>query len=199
MSQVATNQLAYQSVRFSSLSKEQCQHIHWASLEILERTGVRLYYQDAIDLARKGGADVSDGNLVRIPSGMVDKAFTTVPKRVVLCDRNGNRVMPIEGYRCYYGPGSDTLHLIDHRTGERRNPILDDIREGMVLCDALPNIDFVMSLVIPTDVDQALADRYQMETMLSSTTKPILFVTYDARGCRDAVEMAEVVVGDLTR
>jgi trimethylamine--corrinoid protein Co-methyltransferase len=197
VSQSAINQRAYQSVQFSSLSKEQCQRIHWASLEILERTGVRLYYQEAIDLVRKGGADVSDGNLVRIPSGMVEKAFTTVPKRVVLCDRYGNRVMPIEGYRCYYGPGSDTLNLIDHRTGERRKPVLDDIREGMVLCDALPNIDFVMSMVIPSDVDQTLADRHQMETMLASTTKPILFVTYDANGCRDAVEMAEVVVGGV--
>jgi trimethylamine--corrinoid protein Co-methyltransferase len=31
--------------------------------------------------------------------------------------------------------------------------------------------------------------------MLSSTTKPIVYVTYDAQGCRDAVEMAEAVMG----
>jgi len=40
-----------------------------------------------------------------------------------------------------------------------------------------------------------IPDRYQMEAMLSHTTKPIIFVAYDLAGCTDAVEMAEVVVG----
>jgi trimethylamine--corrinoid protein Co-methyltransferase len=48
---------------------------------------------------------------------------------------------------------------------------------------------------LPTDVDQALADRYQMEAMLSHTTKPIIAVTYELRGLIDAVQMAEAVVG----
>ncbi|NIV28508.1 MAG: trimethylamine methyltransferase, partial [Anaerolineae bacterium] len=78
--------------------------------------GIRLYEQEAIDLVRKAGAHVSDGNLVRIPSGLVEKASVTVPRRVVLCDRHGNRVMPIEGAgrtgaaRSFYGPGSDCLN-----------------------------------------------------------------------------------------
>jgi trimethylamine--corrinoid protein Co-methyltransferase len=50
-------------------------------------------------------------------------------------------------------------------------------------------------MVLPSDVDKAIADRHQMEAMLSSTTKPIIFVTYEFEGCQDCVEMAEVVVG----
>ena len=195
MTSMIVNQHIFQGVQFSGISPEQCQRIHYASLEILERTGVRLYLQEAIALAKQGGADVSDGNLVRFSPGMVEKAFTTVPKRVVLCDRHGNRVMPVEGYRCFYGPGSDTLNLIDHRTGQRRKPVLKDVEEGIVVCDALPNIDFVMSMVIPRDIDQVVCDRHQMQVMLSCTTKPIIFVTYDMSGCVDVVEMAEAVVG----
>jgi len=195
MSNSGMNQRAFQGALSYGTSPEQCQRIHYASLEILERTGVRLYLQAAVDLAKQGGADVTDGNLVRFPSGMVEKAFTTVPRRVVLCDRHGNRVMPVEGYRCFYGPGSDTLNLIDHRSNLRRKPVLKDVEEGVVLCDALPNIDFVMSMVIPTDVNQTICDRHQMETMLARTAKPIIFVTYDTSGSLDAIEMAEVVVG----
>jgi trimethylamine--corrinoid protein Co-methyltransferase len=103
--------------------------------------------------------------------------------------------MPVEGYRSFYGPGSDCLNIIDHRTGERRKPVLQDIVDGMVVCDALPNIDFVMSLVLPVDVPQMVADRYQMEAMLNHTTKPIVFVTTEFSGCVDAVEMAEIVAG----
>jgi trimethylamine--corrinoid protein Co-methyltransferase len=44
------------------------------------------------------------------------------------------------------------------------------------------------------DVPDAVADRNQMEAMLSHTTKPIVFVTTAMAGCLDAVAMAEAVV-----
>jgi trimethylamine--corrinoid protein Co-methyltransferase len=195
MVNIRTNDRTFLSAQFQRMSDEQCEKIHWASLEVMERTGVRLYEQEAIDLVRSAGAHVSDGNRVRFPSGLVEKAFTTVPRRVVLCDRHGNRVMPVEGYRSFYGPGSDCLNIIDHRTGERRKPVLQDVVEGMIVADALPNIDFVMSMVLPIDVPQTVANRHQMEVMLNHTTKPIVFVTTEFSGCVDAVEMAEAVAG----
>jgi trimethylamine--corrinoid protein Co-methyltransferase len=195
MARIAVNDRSFGSVQFTRLSEAQCRKIHWASLEILERVGVRLYLREAVDLLRKAGADVSDTNLVRVPAGLVEKALATAPERVVLCDRFGQPAMPLEGDRCFYGPGSDTLHIVDHRTGQRRDPVLRDVEEGVLVCDALPNIDFVMSLVLPTDVDPTLADRYQMEAMLCHTTKPIVVVTYELAGLVDAVRMAEVVVG----
>lgn len=169
--------------------------MHWTSLEILERMGVRLHLEEAIHLLKKAGANVTDGNLVRVPSNLVEKALATVPKRLVLYDRLGNPVMPVEGHRCFYGPGSDCLNIIDHRSETRRKPVVKDLIEGVILCDSLSNIDFVMSMLLPSDVDEAIADRYQMEAMLNYTTKPIIFVTYEFEGCIDAVKMAEVVVG----
>ncbi|PWH20928.1 MAG: trimethylamine methyltransferase [Ardenticatenia bacterium] len=180
---------------FARLSEEQCQRLHNASLQILERTGVRLYLQEALDLLKRAGAEVFDGNRVRIPAQLVERALETAPKRLVVYDRNGRPTLFLEGYRSYYGPGSDLLNIIDHRTGERRRPVLQDVREGITLCDALPNIDFVMSMFLPSDVPQTVADRFQMEVMLSYTTKPIVYVTYDTSGCLDAVEMAEIVAG----
>ena len=94
MSSNIMNDHAFNSPHFNYLSKGQCQKIHWAALEILERTGVRLYLEEAVTMFRRAGADVSDGNLIRIPSGMVERAFSTVPKRIVLANRDGERVMP---------------------------------------------------------------------------------------------------------
>ena len=190
-----TNDQTYLSAQFQRLSAEQCKRIHHASLEVLDRTGVRLYEQEAIDLLKKAGAHISEGNRVRIPSGLVEKAFATVPRSIVLCDQLGKPVMPVAGHRSFFGPGSDCLSIMDHRTGERRKPVLQDVVEGITVADALPNIDFVMSMVLPADVPQMVADRYQMEVMLKHTTKPIVFVTTEFSGCVDAVEMAEAVAG----
>jgi trimethylamine--corrinoid protein Co-methyltransferase len=169
--------------------------MHEASLEILERVGVRLYLEEAVGMLKKAGARVEDGNRVHVRADLVEKMFLSVPKEVTLFNRQGKPAMPLGGYRSYYGPGSDCLNIIDHRSGERRKPTVQDVVDGAVLCDYLPNIDFVMSMMLPEDVDGTIADRYQMEAMLSATTKPIIYVTYEMDGCRDAVEMAEAVMG----
>jgi trimethylamine--corrinoid protein Co-methyltransferase len=196
MTHIRVNDRTYGSAQYGGrLSPEQCQKLYNASLEILNRTGVRLYDQRAIDLLKKAGASVSEGNRVRVPAGLVERAFSTVPKRVTLYDRHGQAAIFMESGRCYYGVGSDCLNIIDHRTGERRQPVLQDVVEGITLCDALPHVDFVMSMFLPTDVEAMVTDRYQMDVMLNYTTKPIVYVTNEFSGCVDAVEMAEVVAG----
>jgi len=83
MAHVTVNEKHFSSVQFARLSEDQCRKIHWTSLEILERAGIRVQHQEAIDLLKKGGANLED-DLVYVPSGMIEKAFSTVPKRVVL-------------------------------------------------------------------------------------------------------------------
>lgn len=190
-----SNYVMYLTPQFRKLSNDQLAQIHNASLEILDRTGVCLYEEEALSLLKKAGVKVEDGNRVRIPPGLVEWALSIAPKRVVLCDRNGRRVMPLERNNVFFGPGSDCPNILDHRTGERRRGTLRDIEEGIRLCDALPNIDFLMSICIASDIDQQVADRYQMRAMLMNSTKPILFVTTEFEGTVDAIRMAEVVAG----
>ena len=195
MSKVRMNDRAFGSAHYGRISPEQCQRLHNASLEILSRTGARLHDQEAIDLLKKAGASVAEGNHVRIPAGLVEKAFSTVPKRVTLYNRNGVSPLFLEEGNVYYGTGSDCLNIVDHRTGQRRAAVLQDVVDGITVCDALPQIDFVMSMFLPSDVNAMVSDRYQMEVMLNRTTKPIVYVTNEFSGCVDAVEMAQVVAG----
>lgn len=195
MAKISINDRIDGGVQVQRLTEPQVRRLHNASLEILMRTGVRLFHQEAVDLLKRAGAFVSEGNRVRIPPGLVEKALTTVPKRVTLYDRHGRAAILVEEHHCYYGSGSDCLHIVDHRTGVRRDPVLKDVVEGITLCDALPNIDFVMSMFLPVDVNPMVSDRYQMEVMLNHTTKPLVYVTNEFSGTVDAVEMAEIVAG----
>ncbi len=182
------------SPRFARLTPAQCAQIHQASLSILARTGVRLLEPAAIDLMRNAGAAI-DGDRVRVPARLVDQALQTVPKSITLYDRRGQPAIELDDYHVYFGPGSDVLNIIDHRTWERRQPKLQDVRDGITVCDALGNINFVMSMFLPRDVDNRISDRYQMEVMLNHTTKPIVIVTYEMSGLIDTIEMAEAAAG----
>ncbi len=182
------------SAHYARMGRQERERIHVASLEVLERVGVDVHDERAREILVEGGAQV-DGIRVRIPEHMVTRALSLTPKRMTLYERNGGAAIRAWGYNTYYGGGSDCLNVLDHRTGERRRPTLQDVREAATLMDALPEIAFVMSAFLPEDVDQRIYDRYQMAAMLKHTTKPIVFVSPDFEGCQAAVEMCEIVAG----
>ncbi len=188
-----------QPVKFRSLSKDQIGLLHEASLEIMVRTGMRFYDQEALDLFRKGGASISDGNLVHIPPRLVEWALQTAPENVIIFDQNGREAMSLGGYRGYFGVGSDCMHIYDLETGERRRTVLDDVVKGVRLVDALHNLDFVMSMFLPSDVPQEAYERHQMAVMLEESTKPIVFVGIEAASTVYAIEMAAAVAGGMAR
>jgi trimethylamine--corrinoid protein Co-methyltransferase len=186
---------AYRSPQFSVLSESQLEHIHLAALEVLRRTGIRFHHPGAVDTLKHAGAFVSDGNLVKLPARMVEDALSSAPGRVIMCDRNGEPAVFLEGRKVNFGTGSDCLNLLDPDTGEHRKFTQNDIINAYHLCDALPNIHFVMSIGLPADVDSRLTYDVQMAMMLEHTTKPIVFVTNDKASCQRAIDMAATVAG----
>ena len=184
------------SAHYSRLGQQECEKIHRACIEILEHVGVEVHDEQALNLLVKGGAK-ADGIVVRIPELMVLKALAVTPKNMTLFDQKGKIAIRAQGYNSYYGGGSDCLTVLDHRTGQRRLAVLQDVVEAQAVQDALPEFSFVMSAFLPADVDGRIYDRYQMEAMLNHSTKPIIFVSPDFEGCVLAIEMAEIVAGGV--
>ncbi len=191
---ITTHATKMSSAHYSRMGESECEKIHLASLEILERIGIDVHDEKARDILVKGGAQ-ADRLRVRMPAYMVTNALSLAPKQLTLYNRHGKVAIRAGGYNSYFGGGSDCLNILDHHTGERRKPMLEDVAQAARLMDALPEIDFVMSAFLPSDVDGRVYDRYQMETMLNNTTKPIVFVTPDFEGCVAAIEMCEAVSG----
>ncbi len=179
---------------YTRMGPDTCEQIHMASMEILERVGVEVHDDQAREILGDHGAHI-EGRRVKLPSVMVDEALRVTPPRLTLCDRHGDVAIRAWGYETAFGGGSDCLYVLDHRTGGRRKAVLGDVRDAVRLMDGLAEIDFVMSAFLPSDVDQQVYDRFQMEVMLNNTTKPIVFVTPDFEGCVTMVEMCEVAAG----
>ncbi|MGC8827726.1 MAG: trimethylamine methyltransferase family protein, partial [Anaerolineae bacterium] len=132
---IETHGLSMTSAHYARMGRQECEKIHVATLEILERTGVDVHDEKAREILAKAGAKV-DGIRVRVPEHLVNWALETAPKRMTLYDRNGKVAIRAWGYNSYFGGGSDCLNILDHRTGQRRRPLLSDVRDAAIVQDA---------------------------------------------------------------
>jgi trimethylamine--corrinoid protein Co-methyltransferase len=189
------NQCDSMSVGFQMLSDSQLAEIHHASLEILRRTGVRVHDSEVRGLLGDAGCLISNGDLVKFPAAVVEEAVDHAPSRIVLHHRSGKPQLVLEGQTSYFGTGSDLPNTLDLETGERRLSRLSDVRDTARLADSLPNIDFVMSMALPSDVAPATSDRHSFMTMITNTSKPVVFTAWDESGLADIIAMAETVAG----
>lgn len=180
---------------FRIFTDAQLNEIHLASLEILRRTGVRVYQAEALELLAAAGCTVTDGNLVRFPPAVVEMALDYPPSTITLCSRTGQARMRLEGHRTYFGTGSDLPNTRDLETGEHRLSLLSDVQAAARLVDALPNLDFVMSMALPSDVPALTSDRRSFLAMVENTTKPLVFTAWDKAGLADIIRMSETIAG----
>ena len=178
------------------LGEDQKSRIHHATLEVLRRTGVRVLVPKVRDLLSQAGCWL-DGERVRMPPHLVEWAVRVAPKRVVMCDRDGSAAMFLEGYRSYYGTGSDTPFVIDAYSGKRRQAVLDDVVNVARLVDALPYISFLMCMGIASDVTAPISDLHHFRAMVANTTKPIIYTAWSRQNLQAIVEMAEAVAGGV--
>lgn len=181
------------------LTEDEIEQIYFSALRVLYETGVRVYDQEGVDVAHSGGAIVEDktddSSLVKIPPWMVDKALATLPSKVVVIGPDRKHRMELYKDEIYFGTGSDTPFTIDPYTGERRRAVYNDVRNFARLAQALPNIDFHMSLGIVQDRAVGTYDRWQYLAMLEGTTKPINITAVDLDGLKDQLEMAYIRLG----
>ena len=177
------------------LTDDQLDEIHQATLTILEKTGVRVQDSTAVDLLEGAGCSVSDGDLVKIPGEVLDRALSAAPSQVDLYSREGDLRLELGGFNTYFGTGSDLPNTMDLVTRERRPSIIADVSAYAKLCDSLENLDFVMSMAQASDVPVQTSDRRSFLAMVENTVKPIVYTAWDRDGLDDIVRMAEVVTG----
>ena len=195
-----TNYLVNSTPTFEVLSQEEIEAIYYAALTVLSETGVRVYNKEGYELLGAHGATVEDveedSALVKLQPEMVDIALSTLPRKVVIYGADHEKYkMELFKNQIYFGAGSDTPFTIDPYTAERRRATYKDVKNFARLAQALPNLDFHMSLGIVQDSAVGTYDRWQYLAMLEGTSKPINITAVDKDGLKDQLEMAYIRVG----
>jgi trimethylamine--corrinoid protein Co-methyltransferase len=159
------------------LTEPQKQQIYDTALGILADIGMKVLHEEGEAVMLAGGCTRDEAGLVHVPAELVTKARETVPSSFMVYDRAGEPALELGGCNSYYGNGSDLMHLYDLETGDRRLATLHDVTVAARLCDALPDIDFVMSGAYPNGMEAQEAYPKQFNAMIKATTKPLVMTS----------------------
>ena len=184
----------YFKPRLSVIDSDQIEQIHCATLEVLERTGVDIPHDRALEILHGNGATV-EGQRVRMPSWMVEDAIRKAPSRIALGTRTGKRTIMLERDKTFFGPSLDCVDYMDPETHVRSRFVSENVKVTAALCDALPHLHWSMFIGMADDVDPNIADRVIARHAMEYCEKPIAFCSKDTASSRDIFEMALLLCG----
>jgi trimethylamine--corrinoid protein Co-methyltransferase len=183
------------SPMLTALSDGDKRTIYHAALRVLAHTGMTLQHDDAVELLKDAGSQQAADGAVTIPEGVVEKAIASAPANIPLFDREGRQVMDLGGRRAYFGNGSDLMAHVDGKTLARSITSLESVKRAARLCDALPNIDFIMSFAIPHEIVPRQAFVESFAAMAANSIKPIVNIADDRTELATIWEMTKVLRG----
>ena len=181
--------------RMRVVNDEQITLLQAAVFELLEGVGVQMSYQPGRDIMAGAGCRV-DGNVVRIPAYVLEKAISTAPKRVVLSDRYGNLNVVLEPGRTYFGPSIDCIYYQDPVTNERTRYSSKHGEALTTLTEYLDSFTWIMTIGMADDFPPEAGDKIINRWALQNCTKPLVFCSGQKIESVKAVhEMAMIMVG----
>ena len=170
--------------------------IHLASLEVLERTGVFVEADEALDIFADGGCDVDrESHIVCLPPHVVEDALRSAPSKFVLCGRDPKNDIVLEPGRVAFTNFSEGIRVVDPYTGELRDSTKADIADIARLNDYLSDMDTHEIAVGARDVPPETCAVHNAEAQYLNTTKPIGIGPLSRVETRAIFRMAAEIVG----
>jgi trimethylamine---corrinoid protein Co-methyltransferase len=183
-------------LRLDVFTGDELSDIHLSTLEVLQRTGVWVEDDEALEVFAAGGAEVDRAaGIVRIPPHVVEAAIRTAPPTVTLCGRTPERDFVMGANRVGFTNFGEGIVVTDMDSGELREPTKRDVAQAARLIDALPEVDVLERPVGAHDVPQDAVPLHNAEAIFANTTKHVFMGPGNGLLLRKIVEMAAAVVG----
>jgi trimethylamine--corrinoid protein Co-methyltransferase len=186
---------SYARPNYRLLTEDQIQELHRATMGILETVGVRVLNDEGLQLLQDAGCRVKDGNVALIPEALVLACIESAPSAITIYNRKGQEAMQLEGRNSYFGMGTDLISTLDLETGEIRPTVLQDVVNAARVADACPEVNFIASMGLPSNVPTNSMYVHCVRTMLQNSTKPIFNTAAGKEDLAYIIEMCETVVG----
>jgi len=179
------------------LTQKELYQIHSTTLEILEKTGVKVFSEDALSLLSDAGAIVDSRNsLVKIPESLISEVAKKSSRCPVLYGRDSTHDVAFGDGRVYVMTDSTGIKTMDIDTGNVRPSTKRDLADASRLVDGLANIQVFSTMVDALEYPEESMRLEEFEAMLCNTGKNICHVAKGRQEAENLVRMASTVAGD---
>lgn len=184
-------------VSLNILTEDEVNKIHSATLEIIEKTGVRFPSKRAIAIWEEHGAEVDhDTQVVRVKGEIVEGAIRKGKPSYVLAARNPEQDLPLDGNHVFVGTDGCGVQIQDLESGQIRTSALKDVEEIVRIADALEEVAFHWVAVSAQDRPPESRGLHELKAVWENSTKHAQTESiYSAVEAQAAVEMAKVIAG----
>ncbi len=183
--------------RLEILSPAEIRRVHEATLEVIERVGVRFPSARALDIWAASGAIVDRvTSIVRVPAHIIEAALRTAPPVYPLAARDPVRDLPLDGKHVYLGTDGCGIEVLDPWTLAVRRSSLSDVADIARVADALDPIAFHWVAVSAQDRPPETRALDELFAVWRNSTKHVQSESIVTPGeTLTAVEMAAAIVG----
>ncbi|MCG6909488.1 MAG: trimethylamine methyltransferase family protein [Deltaproteobacteria bacterium] len=182
----------------SSFSRDELDSIHYATLQILQDTGIKVMGEEALEVFHGGGARVErhDGfGIVKIPPYLVEDSAFFAPHTMVYEGRNPDDDFVVEPNRVGFATFGGCINIVDPYTRAIRRATKKDCGELIKVCDALEEISVATRSLNATDVMERAQSVHNLDAMVRNTGKHLFLGVDSARSLEVMVELASAAVG----
>jgi len=185
------------SYRMRILSDAQLEKLQFATLEILEKTGIHCPSEKALKTYAEHGAQVDfKSQIVKFPPSVVLEAMSHAPRYYTMGARSPAHDIKLDGTAFYCATDGSGTKTIDPQTRKLRSSTKDDVAWTARLADYLSSIGFYWPMVSAQDYPE-MAPLHELDACFNNTVKHIQTETVvNEIEARYAVEMARIVAGD---
>jgi len=168
--------------------------VHSKSVEILEEVGFCVPDDEILARLDSAGFPVDrESQMVTTTPELLETALQTIPRDVVLHNRNGEALPHFGIESCFMGAGTP-VNVFDLNSGGHRSATRKDVCQLITIQDALPQVDIVRPTVTATDQGE-YSDLVEIAELLRNTAKPVVHRTLSPDRVDAAAEMLYAVAG----
>ena len=184
-------------LKLDILSKVDVERIHTATLEVIEKTGVRFPSTKALDIWESHGATVDrKTNIVKVPGHIIEEALKLAPPVYTLAARDPSQDLPLDGNHVYVGTDGCGVEVIDPFTNERRRSSLKDVADIARVADFLEEVAFHWVPISAQDFPPQSRSLHEVGAIWENSTKHVQTESiYTEREAEAAIEMAALIAG----
>ncbi len=183
--------------RLQYLADEQLDQLQQATLEIMERTGVKFPSEKALAVLAEHGANVDfRTQVVRFPRDLVQAVMRTVPRHFQVGARDPSYDFSLGDGCTYFTTDGCGVETIDLETRQHRDSCKEDVAMMARVVDYLPGIAFYWPMVSSREYGRT-APLHDLDAGFRNTVKHVQSETImGGLDARYALEMATVIAGN---